>query len=82
MPLPLPQLAQRHGEHAPVAEGQHIPAGVEQHTGLEILAVAIREPAEAPTVARSDGDAALDLEPQVFVPRVTNTSTSTWSLSR
>lgn len=48
-----PQLGQGHGEHPPVAEREHIATGVEQHAGLEILAAAIREPAEAPSIAGS-----------------------------
>ena len=40
--LPLPQRAQRHGQHTSVAERQHVPAGIEQDTGLEILAATIR----------------------------------------
>ena len=44
--------------------------GVEQHTRLEILAAAIREPGEAPTIARSDGNAGLDLDtPGLRTPR-------------
>ena len=80
--LLLPQLTERHGKHAPVGERQHIPAGVEQHTGREIPAAAVHEPAEAPTIARSDGDAGLDLDTPGLRTRVTTMSTATRSLSR